>query len=74
MKQGFTTIKEQRAVEVQTTLVVKPLTDAQVRQVTEFLNQSQAIRDRIRKRRKGKPLPSSWRLIRQAREERSRQL
>ena len=55
-------------------ITIKPLTDEEVNQLGEFLQQSQTLIDRIKKRRRGKPLSSSWRLIRQAREERSKRL
>lgn len=53
---------------------VRPLTEKQVQQRLEAIKQSEALIERMRARRGGKPLPSSWRLIRQAREERSRDL
>lgn len=50
---------------------VKPLTEEQIRRRLEAIEQCEALTKRMRARRGGKPLPSSWRVIRQAREERS---
>ncbi len=55
-------------------ITVKPLNEVQAHQVDEFLLRSQALIERMKKRTKGKPLPSSWQLIRQDREERSKEL
>ena len=59
---------------IQCQITIKPLTDEEVRQGLEALKESEALIQRIRERRKGKPLPSSWRLIRQAREECSKKI
>ncbi len=61
-------------MEIKTTSDIQPLTDEQLEQMDEFFSRSQVLIDSIRERRKGKPLPSSWRLIRKAREERSKRL
>jgi hypothetical protein len=58
----------------QPAVTVKPLTDEEVKEGLEALKDSEALIERIRQRRKGKPLPSSWRLIRKAREERAKQI
>jgi excisionase family DNA binding protein len=57
---------------IQAKLRVMPLSSEEVRRMGDFLDQSQALIDRIRARREGRPLPSSWPLIRKAREERSK--
>lgn len=62
------------AMPIQTKLKVVPLNDEEVKRVGDFLDQSQALIDRIRARREGKPLPPSWPLIRKARGERSSRL
>ena len=70
-----TTEDESRAARVvhdQNT--VKPLTEEEVRRRLKAIEQCEALTERMRARRGGKALPSSWRLIRQAREERSRHL
>ena len=61
-------------ITTQSQIIIKPLTDEEARQGLEALKESEALIQRIRERRKGKPLPSSWRLIRQAREERSKKI
>jgi len=55
-------------------ITVKPLNDEQAHQVDEFLVRSKALIARMKNRTKGKPLPSSWQLIRQDREERFKEL
>lgn len=55
-------------------ITVKPLNEDQAHQVDEFLLRSQALIERMRKRTKGKPLTSSWQLIRQNREDRFKEL
>ena len=51
---------------------IRPLTDEEVERMGEFLKKSKELRNKIRSRRKGKPLPSSWKLIREEREKRSK--
>ena len=53
-------------------ITIKPLTDEEVKQGLEALKESKALLERIRERRKGRPLTPSWPLIRREREERSR--
>ena len=55
-------------------ITVKPLSEEQAHQIDEFLLRSQALIERMKRRTKGKPLPSSWQLIRQDREERFKEL
>ncbi|MDP2935922.1 MAG: helix-turn-helix domain-containing protein [Dehalococcoidia bacterium] len=64
----------QEEMPIQTELTIRPLGDEQANRIKEFLEQSQSLIDRIRARRHGKPLSPSWRLIRKAREERSKRL
>jgi len=68
------TMSMTEGTSTQTQITVEPLTDDQARQMDEFLCRATALRERIHKRRKGRPLPPSWRLIRQAREARSKRL
>lgn len=58
----------------QAKLMVMPLSDEEATRMGDFLGRSQALIDRIRARREGRPLPPSWPLIRKAREDRSQRL
>lgn len=53
---------------------IKPLTDEEMERGLEAIKRAKTLRECILARRRGKPLPSSWRLIRQQREKRSRRL
>jgi excisionase family DNA binding protein len=53
---------------------VRRLSEEAARQQLEALKDSEGLLERMRIRRNGTPLPSSWRLIHQAREERARRL
>ena len=55
-------------------ITIKPITDEEAERIDKVLKEAKALRTAILKRRKGKPVPSSWKLIRQAREERSKDL
>ncbi len=55
-------------------LEVQPPSEEQVKQRLEAIADSEELIEQMLARRKGKPLPPSWPLIRQAREERSRRL
>jgi excisionase family DNA binding protein len=55
-------------------ITVRPLTDAEVREGLEALQESEALIQRLRERRQGQPLAPSWPLIRKEREERSQRL
>ena len=57
-----------------TSLKVRPMTDEEAERIDKVLKESRELGKRILARRKGKPLPSSWKLIRQAREERSKRI
>ncbi len=54
----------------ETSLEVRPMTDEEAERIDQVLEASQELGKRILARRKGKPLPPSWRIIRQDREER----
>lgn len=55
-------------------ITIRPMTDEEAERMGKVLKEAKELRKRILARRKGKPLPSSWRLIRQARDERSRHI
>lgn len=55
-------------------ITIRPLTDAEVKRGMEAIERARELGKRVLARRKGKPLPSSWRLIRQEREKRSKHL
>ena len=56
----------------QTSMEVRPMTDEEGERVDKVLKEARELGKRILARRKGKLVPSSWKLIRQARKERSR--
>jgi excisionase family DNA binding protein len=69
--------KEVSAIDQSMTIVrtdIKPLTKAEIQRGLAALAEAKALRQALLRRRKGKPLPSSWQIIRRAREERSRDL
>jgi excisionase family DNA binding protein len=68
----LSTREEVSAVPERTT--IRPLTDQEVQEGLEALKESEAFIERLRERRRGKPLAPSWPLIRQEREERSKRL
>lgn len=49
---------------------IKPLTDDEVNEALDAMRSARELRERMLAARGGRPLPSSWPLIRQAREER----
>ena len=51
---------------------IRPMTDEEGERIDKVLKESRALGQKIFTRRKGKPVPSSWKLIRKAREERSK--
>ncbi|HZA22065.1 MAG TPA: hypothetical protein VFA32_05575 [Dehalococcoidia bacterium] len=53
---------------------VRPLTDEEAKRGLEALKELEGLGKRILARRKGKPLPSSSKLIRRAREDLSKRL
>jgi excisionase family DNA binding protein len=57
-----------------TDVVVSPPSQEQIERRMVAMAQAKDLRAAIRKRRDGSPLPSSWQLIREAREERARRL
>lgn len=61
----------QRSVDEQTpAFYIPPLTDEEAAAVLKWLDETQELQDAILKRRRGKPVPSSWPLIRRGREQR----
>ena len=59
---------------VRSTLMVRPLSEAERQRGLRALREAKQLRGRILARRGGKPLSPSWELIREAREERAQQL
>ena len=59
---------------IQSGLTVHPLSEEERQRGLQALQQIKQLRARILARRDGKPFPSSWELIREARDERDRQL
>jgi hypothetical protein len=53
---------------------IHPLTDQEVQVGLAALKESAALIERLRERRRGKPLAPSWPMLRQEREERSQRL
>lgn len=51
-------------------LVVRPLTDVEAQRGLEALESSKSLLEQMKTQTQGKPLPSSWRMIRRARAER----
>ena len=64
IEQSMTTVRSE----------VRPLTKGEAERGLAVLAEAKALREALLKRRRGKPLPSSWQIIRRAREERSRHL
>ena len=56
----------------QSQITIKPLTKEEVERGLEAIRQAEELGKSILARRKGKPLPSSWKLIREEREKRSK--
>lgn len=57
---------------IPTTLIVKPLTAAQIAQLDEAIQGTQEAIDLIRMRRNGEPLAPSWPILHEIREERAK--
>jgi hypothetical protein len=55
-------------------VTIRPMTDEEADRIDKVLKASRALGEKILARRNGKPLPSSWKLIRKAREERSKRI
>ena len=51
---------------------IRPLTEDEIRRGLEAIKRAEELGQRILARRKGKPLPSSWKLIREERDKRSK--
>ena len=57
-----------------TSLEARPMSDEEAERIDKVLKESRELGKQILARRKGKVLPPSWKLIRQARQERSERL
>ena len=55
-------------------VAVRPMTNDEAERIDKVLKESRELGKRILARRKGKPLPQSWRIIRQDREERYKEV
>jgi excisionase family DNA binding protein len=74
LSKAFTPTYQEEVSAVPERMTIRPLTDQEVQAGLEALKESEAFIERLRERRKGKPLAPSWPLIRQEREERSKRL
>jgi excisionase family DNA binding protein len=74
LAKAFTPTSQEEVSAMPESLTLQPLTDAEVREQLQAIDKSQEFIERLRSERGGKPLDSSVPLIRQAREERSKQL
>jgi excisionase family DNA binding protein len=66
--------KKKQLAAVTTTLTIRPLSPEERWRGLQAVREARELRQRIRARRGGRPLPSSWELIREAREERTSRL
>jgi predicted ATP-binding protein involved in virulence len=57
-----------------TPIEIKPLNEEEIKRGLVAIQELEQLGKRILARRKGKPLPPSWKLIRQAREDLSKRL
>ena len=57
-----------------TSFEARPMSDEEAERIDKVLEESRELGKRILVRRKGKAVPSSWKLIRQARKERSQRV
>ena len=57
---------------IPTTLIVRPLTPAQIAQLDKAIQGTQEVIDMIRMRRNGEPLSPSWPILREIREDRAK--
>ena len=73
LSKAFTPYREEVSA-VSEKITIRPLTDAEVAEQLHAIAESEAFLARMRAKRGGKPLASSVPLIRQSREERSKQL
>jgi hypothetical protein len=55
-------------------ITIEPLSKEEIREGLEAIEQSRVLGKAILKRRKGKPVPPAWKLMRQEREERSKRI
>lgn len=61
---------EEQASDRAPAFYVPRLTDEEIAEALKWLEEARELREAILKRRKGKPVPSSWPLIRIGREQR----
>ena len=71
-REEVTAMDDSQAMPVHTT--VRPLTDEEIQRGLAALEVSRKLGERILARRGGQPLDESWPIIREAREERSKEL
>src|SRR5918999_2101998 len=74
LSKAFTPTNQEEVSAMPERIPIRPLTDAEVRAGLVALKESAALIERLRERRRGKPLAPSWPVIRQEREERSQRL
>jgi excisionase family DNA binding protein len=74
LSKAFTPAYREEVSAVPEKITIRPLTDAEVAEQLQAIAESEAFLARMRAKRGGKPLASSVPLIRQSREERSKQL
>jgi excisionase family DNA binding protein len=74
LTKAFTPTAQEEVSAVPEKITIRPLTDAEVAEQLQAVVESEAFLARMRAKRGGKPLDSSVPLIRQSREERSKQL
>ena len=74
LTKAFTPTYQEEVSAMPERITIRPLTDQEVREGLEALKESEALIERLRERRRGKPLAPSWPVIRQEREERSKRL
>ncbi len=55
-------------------ITIRPLTEEETQRGLKALKELEEIGERILARRKGKPVPPAWKLIRQAREDLSKRV
>jgi excisionase family DNA binding protein len=74
LTKAFTPAHQEEVNAVSERIIARPLTDAEVRQGLDALHESEAFLQKLRERRKGRPLSPDWPLIRKEREARSKRL
>jgi excisionase family DNA binding protein len=74
LAKAFTPTLQEEVSAMPEKITIRPLSDAEVAEQLQAIAESEAFLARMRAKRGGKPLASSVPLIRQSREERSKQL